>query len=385
MHDVIVIGGGVVGSSAAYRLARAGANVALVDAELDGQATAAGAGIISPGTAMTSTDRVPAGFLPLAFGSGRYYSELHHQLAEDGETDTGYAVVGSLVVAADEAEARRLTLLERHIAARRAAGAPGIGEVSRLDARAARELFPPLAEQVVGVIHVGGTARVDGRLLRGALRRAAQKRGARLLRGQASLVHQGDRVAGVRVNGEVLATGSVVIATGAWTSALLGALRLKLPIQPERGQIIHFEVPGADTGHWPVIIGFHHAGYVVSFPTSRVAAGATREPGAGQEVRVTARGVQEILTQALRLAPGLADATLREVRVGIRPVTPDLLPIIGPVPGLRNAYLCAGHGHHGLLMGPYSGALIADLALDRAPDLDLAPFAAERFQRAGNA
>lgn len=94
------------------------------------------------------------------------------------------------------------------------------------------------------------------------------------------------------------------------------------------------------------------------------------------------RGVREALGEALRVAPGLATATLHEVRIGLRPTSTDGLPIMGQLPGLDNAYIATGHGASGLTLGPYSGSAVADLAVGKSIAIDLAPFAATRFQHA---
>ena len=105
----------------------------------------------------------------------------------------------------------------------------------------------------------------------------------------------------------------------------------------------------------------------------RVAVGATVED-VGFAPEITAGGVHEVLRETLRVMPGLCDATLREVRVGLRPVSVDDAPILGALPGTGNVFVATGHGANGLLLGPVSGALVADLVLGRDPVLDLAPF-----------
>ena len=373
MPDIVVIGGGIVGAAAAYRLARSGVQVTLVDRNDPGQATAAGAGIIAPGTSLRP---LPA-FYPIAARAMAFYPELLAQLAEDGETETGYEVVGSLFVASDDQEAARLDEVQRLMEERRDQGMPGIGEVRRLDGREARELFPALAD-LPGALHVPGSARLDGRLMRDALLRAAEKRGATMLRGDARPVRDGERVTGVEVDGRRIAADAVIIAGGAWSNALGEAIGLRIPVAPQRGQILHLDLPETDTSRWPIITGFH-SHYMLTFPTSRVVAGATREDGSGYDYRMTAGGVHEALSEALRLAPGLAPATLREVRIGLRPASPDHLPILGAAPGFANVYLATGHGPSGLQLGAYSGTVVADLARGEAVDIDLSPFALERF------
>lgn len=379
MDDVIVIGGGLVGASVAHTLARAGARVTLVDRDDVGQATAAGAGIIAPG----SSPRATPEFLALAKLASAYYPTLMALLAEEGETETGYEVVGMLHVATSAEEAGRLPAHAESLRERRAADFGHIGDVALSTGDEARALFPALGPSVVGAIHTTGAARVDGRLLRDALRRAAVRRGVRVILGEARLVREGDRVAAAEVGGDRLAAGAVVLAGGAWAGALGAALGFALPVFPQRGQILHLELPEADTSRWPIIQGFH-SHYLLTFPPNRVVVGATRESEAGFDPHVTAAGLREVLDEALRVAPGLAGATLREARVGLRPASPDGLPILGRAPGLENVYLAAGHGPSGLQLGPYSGAIVAELALGHpAPaTLDLTPFAPQRFAAA---
>ena len=375
MDSVIVVGGGIVGASAAYHLARSGAQVTLIDQAQPGQATAAGAGIIAPGTSF----RPPRAFFPLAFRAVAYYEELLVSLSNDGERQTGYETAGLLHVATTGEEAARLPLLLRLFEERRAAGVKNLGEVRLLSGQEASMLFPALG-MVQGAIHVSGAARLDGRLMRDALCRAAQVRGARLVtaRQSATLLREGQRVTQVRANGETFPAEGVVLATGAWSGQFAATLEVPLPVYPQRGQILHLQGP-LEAGRWPIVVGFHSQ-YLLSFPDGRVVAGATREDQAGFDVRVTASGAREVLGEALRVAPGLADFTLHDIRVGLRPATPDGLPILGRVPQLDNVFIATGHGASGLQLGPYSGALVADLALGKQPELDLAPFAAARFQ-----
>lgn len=374
MDDVIVIGGGIVGASAAYHLARAGAHVTLIDQDQPGQATAAGAGIIAPGTSF----RPPRAFFPLAFRAVAYYEKLLANLAEDGESNTGYETVGLLHIATSEEEAARLPLLLRLFEERQAAGVKNLGELRLLDAPEARSLFPALGI-VHGALYVSGAARLDGRLMRDALRGAAQLRGAKIVVSQqgATLTREGKRVIRVAIEGQTFKAGVVILAAGSWSGQFAETLEFPLPVYPQRGQILHLQGP-TESSQWPIVVGFH-SHYILTFPGGRIVAGATREDHAGFDVRVTASGVHEALSQALRIAPGLADTTLREVRIGLRPATPDGLPILGGIPTIENVFLATGHGASGLQLGPYSGALVADLALGKQPELDLAPFAVERL------
>jgi len=119
--------------------------------------------------------------------------------------------------------------------------------------------------------------------------------------------------------------------------------------------------------------------YMVSWPDSRVAVGDTRETGAGFHPHTTASGIQEVLSEALRVAPGLAQAEMRDIRVGLRPLTSDTMPVLGPVPGIEHILLVTGHGPTGLTLGPYSGKIIAEAALGQAGTMDISAFHVTRF------
>ncbi len=156
-------------------------------------------------------------------------------------------------------------------------------------------------------------------------------------------------------------------------------LGVRIPVEPQRGQIIHLTNPSVETSGWPIVEGFR-GHYMVPWPDSRVAVGATRETGSGFDPRLTAAGVHEVLSEALRVAPGLKGWEIHEMRVGLRPLSADGRPVLGAVPGVEGVYVATGHGARGLHLGPYSGTLVADLMLGRAPELDLAPFGASRFR-----
>ena len=363
---VVVVGAGVLGASAAFHLALAGAEVVLVDQAHEGRATAAGAGIVSP----WSSEAADPEWHRIAGAGARYYPALARLLAEGGEADIGYRRVGSLCVSTERSDLDRI---ERAVLARRAE-APEAGEVSRLSPAEARGLFPPLHPDLAAV-RVGGGARVDGRLLAATLRRVAKRRGARVHAGAAvaGLLHSGGRVAGVRVGAEAIAADVVIVAAGAWAPALLEPVGIALAVSPQRGQISHLRLEGAATGSWPVVLppGSH---YLLAFDDSRVVVGATREFGAGFDCRVTAAGQAEVLNRALAVAPGLASAALVETRVGLRPVGPDARPMLGGVAGVDGLVVGNGLGPSGLTIGPYAGRLLAQAALGETPDIDLAPF-----------
>ncbi|HEX5405389.1 MAG TPA: FAD-dependent oxidoreductase [Pseudonocardiaceae bacterium] len=350
----VVVGAGIAGASVAYHASRLGADTVLVDRDTPGQATSAGAGIVCPWSSKVADPT----WQRLADAAAEYYPTLVADLG----TDTGYRQVGALRLVRSDAEQQEV--LDR------CAGSPG--EVSVLSGESARDLFPPLRGDLAAV-HISGGARVDGRRLRAALREAAVRQGAKVLSGTARLIAAGSRITGVDVDGSRIDADTVVVAAGAWSPAVLDPIGVRIAVAPQRGQIVHLGLSGVDTSWWPVVLP-PSSHYLLAFDDQRVVVGATRETGAGFDHRVTAAGQAEVLREALSVAPGLADATVLETRIGFRPAGPDILPLLGAVPGWDGLVVANGLGASGLTLGPHVGRLAAAVALHEDPGVDLSPF-----------
>jgi len=378
-YDAVVVGGGIVGASAAYHLARAGESTLLIDREDEGRATDAGAGIVSPATSSRSGSDA---WYEFAVDAADYYPELAARLEREQDGEHGYAPRDLLSVAVEAGEVEPFEANLARIEERgRRLGRPDPDAVRELSPGAARERFPPLARPE-RALEYGAAARVDGRAFTAALLCAARGHGlAERAADVGSLRVAGGAVEGVVAGGEEYDAGAVVVAGGAWSPAFGDDLGIDVPVEPHRGQIAHLDVD-ADTSAWPIVKAFR-GHYVVPWDDGRVAVGATREPDSGYAARATAGGVREVLDEALRVAPGLADAELREIRVGLRPVSADRLPVLGGVPGVEGAYLATGHGATGLQLGPYSGKLVAERVRESADDgAPIEGFGVSRFDRA---
>ncbi|MCX7378729.1 MAG: FAD-dependent oxidoreductase [Alphaproteobacteria bacterium] len=366
---VVVVGAGVFGASVAYHLAREGAEVVVFDRDDAGRATSAGAGIVCPWLSA----REDEGWLPLAYGAGRYYPELVQDLAAEGETDLGYRRVGLLVV---PDEAKQLDAVEQRLAVRRQV-APEMGVVKRVSPQEAVGMFPALRPGQPAT-HIENAARVNGRLMAAGLLRAAQKRGAVVRAGSPEIVAEGGAAKGVRLGGEVVGADAVVVTAGAWAPALLSPLGVSLRVEPQKGQIVHLRMNGVDTSHWPVLQPMNSF-YLLTFDDSRVVIGATREYGSGFDYRVTAAGQKTVLDVALAVAPGLADGELIETRIGFRPMAADELPMIGAVSGVPGLFVGNGLGPSGLTLGPFAGRLLADAVLGRTGEIGLGAYDPLRY------
>lgn len=363
--DCVVVGGGLVGTATAYELVCAGVDTLLVDRHDPGRATDAGAGILSP---ETNQDPDPGTFAVGRLAAG-HIETLVARLADDGVADAGFAGIGSLLIAERPGDDAVMDAAVELIRSR-------AGATEEIEPEEARRHFPLLGAVRRALFNPDGR-RVDGRTLRAALETAAIRRG---LRTERSSVRGVDvdagpaRVRRVRIQGGTIDTGAVVIAGGAWSSELAADLRAALPVAPLKGQIIHLQLPAIDSSSWSIVqpvLGF----YLVPWPDGRVACGGTMEADAGFDDRVTADGVNQLLRECLRTAPGLSQAGVVEVRVGSRPATADGLPILGALPGWSNVFVATGHGAEGLLLGPLTGRLVAAMvgamAAGRPPALDV--------------
>lgn len=368
VNQVIIVGGGILGASAAYHLAKAGVEVLLVDRKDNGQATDAAAGIICPWL----SQRRNKAWYALAKGGAAYYSQLIDQLLEDGESETGYRKVGAISIHTDLEKLEKM----KNRALERRESAAEIGEVIKLKATNTSDMFPPLSTEYSSV-HVEGAARVDGRALRDALLRGAQKHGAQLIKGNAKLSLDGKKVNGIYVNGELYLATKIIIAAGAWAAELFAPLGFNVQVHGQKAQILHFRLEEQDTFDWPVVIPPNDQ-YILAFEDGKIIIGATHEDNKGFDDRPTAIGIHEVLEKALKTAPGLAEATFEEVRVGIRPFTPDFLPIIGEVPGHPEVLFANGLGASGLTVGPYLGKQLSNMILEEEVDIDLSLYKVDK-------
>ena len=329
--DAIVIGGGIVGASLAYHLAKMGLKTRLIDRHDTGRATDAGAGILSPETSSSESED----WYRFGVTAVDYYQPLIQNLQEVQDGDTGYARCGLLRVAVSDDEIELYNEAHRIVFERQLQNnTPPTNDLYEVSSKEAQVIFPALASVHRAFYHRTG-ARVDGRLLCAAITQAGIHYGVDVQQASVDkLLIEDHCVVGVLVDGEEIRAGKVAIAGGAWSSAFAEQLGVHIPVEPQRGQIIHLQLDNVDTVNWAVINAFR-GHYMVAWENGRVVVGATREIGSGFEPHTSASGVHEVLSEALRVAPGLASAQLLEVRVGLRPYSVDRLPVLGTVPNIE--------------------------------------------------
>jgi len=370
--DVLVVGGGVVGASVAFHLAREGMSVLLLEREgLAAGASGAAAGMLAP------IGEAPAGgpLLRLGLSALAGFEALCAELRERSGIDPQYVASGALRVAQSDDEAQRLRTHARAAAADERLGV----ELEWLDAGAARALAPALSPAVRGGVFSPREGHVQSPLLTRAYAAGAAALGARIETGVPveGLVSKGDRVHGVRTSSEERPAGAVVLCSGAWTPSCVDSLlagRERLPIVPVRGQTVTLDPARPFSG---VMISARHA-YLVPKRDATLIVGATEEH-VGFDCRVTAGGVRGLLEAATSLAPELGAARFRGATAGLRPGSPDGLPALGAWPGAPGLFVAAGHHRNGVLLSAVTGLWMTDLVRGKALPDEACPLALERF------
>lgn len=362
--DFIVVGGGVIGCSIAYHLAGAGASVTLVEQGQPGQgASRAAAGMLVP----LSESHGPGPFADLALASFRLYPAWAEELRQETGIDLELTMPGLLRVALtaeQEGELRERLRWQRTLE-------PGL---EWLEGWTVRELEPGLTPAVRAALYSPHEGQVNPVRLVDALAVAAQRRGVRILTGTPVLgfLRRGRRITGVRTPRGGLPGGHVVLALGAWTGRLLGRLGVHIATPPRRGQMLAY--PGTPLRR----IVWGAQGYLVPKPNGTTWAGATVED-VGFRPGTTRRGLAFLRRMAGELAPAFRHIQEGAAWAGLRPGSPDGLPIMGTLPGWEGLSVATGHFRNGILLAPITGRLMSQLLLGERPELPLAPFSPGRF------
>jgi glycine oxidase len=351
-YDAIIVGGGVIGLSCAWRAAQAGARVALLDrAEPPAGATRVAAGMLAPVGELSFGEPE---LLQMTLAAAELYPDFVGELEAETGVDPGYARLGALHIALDRdeaAELRRVHDLQRSL---------GLG-AEWLPPRRCRELEPGLTPSFNGGVHAPGEAAVDPRALCAALLAALAGRGVEVLAGAevTAALLDGERIAGVRTGGgEELRADAVVLATGAWAGAAKWLPEhARPPVRPVKGQVV--ELRSRDGAAPCRQIVASERVYLVPRGDGRLIAGATVEEQ-GFDTAVTAGGVHELLREAYRLLPDVAEMELVDAAAGLRPGTPDNLPLVGPG-ALDGLILACGHYRNGVLLAPLAAQAVAGL------------------------
>ena len=369
--DVVIVGAGVIGLACAWRAAQRGLSVRVVDRETPGSgASRVAAGMLAPVGEASWGER---SLLELNLASARAYPAFAAELEEASGRRVGYRRCGALHVALDRDEAEELR--RRHELQR----SLGLQAEWMRPARL-RELEPGLSPACSAGVHAVEEGEVDPRTLVAALVAAIEAAGAEVIAGveASEAVIDGDRLRGVRTtDGRELHTDQVVLAGGAWSGRASWLPTDAIPpVRPVKGQVLYLRGP-ADDAVCERIVATERV-YVVPRGDGRVAVGATVEER-GFELTVTAGGVHELLREAYRVLPEIAELELTEAVAGLRPGTPDNAPLIGRG-ALEGLVVATGHYRNGILLAPITGEAVAALLAGEEPPAPVAAMTPERFQ-----
>jgi glycine oxidase len=375
--DVVVVGGGLIGTSIAFELAAQKRKVSLIDRQQPGrEASWAAAGMLSPGP--DSPEALPLVFLGKE--SLRLYPQFVASIEQASGKPAAFARTGTFeIFDHPDAVARRGRLLTQYSELGLSAGALSIESACGVE--------PALNPAAKAVAWLPGEATIDPRLLIDAALLAAKNRGVEILTdcGVSSILTAADRCTGVMVDGRAISADHIIIAAGSFCSGFAedvspASVRLSryAPTLPVRGQLMALRSNKVKLNK----VLRSEQGYIVPRPDGRIIAGSTLE-NVGFTKVTTPEGLRGIFQAAVALAPALADAEIVETWAGLRPDTPDHLPIIGPT-DVSGLLIATGHYRNGILLAPITAKLIRDWIVEGKTSYNVEAFSPLRFAAANS-
>ena len=371
---VAVVGGGVCGLGVGWKLAKGGAQVTIFerDEPLHG-ATWASAGMLAAQMELRPEEE---NIIPLGRESMRRWRSFAREVEEDSGISVGYRDEGILFVGLDLDATEQLRFLHRH---QEEVGLP----VQWLSGYEARQREPHLSRRVTAALYSSEDHQVDPQALGTALVQAFSRAGG-TLRDHTPverILTEGERVRGVRVNGEDLQADAVLLAAGAWSGMVEGLPEeLSLPVRPVKGQMLAVKQPEpALIDHCVWAIDATRFVYLAPKSNGRLLIGATVEE-VGFDTEVTAGGMLDLLRIGWDTLPGIYDLPIVETWAGLRPGSRDNAPILGKTP-IDGLYTATGHYRNGILFAPVTAEDVADLILTGETSAAIEPFGLERFLR----
>ena len=366
-YDVAVAGGGLIGASIAFELASEGMRVAVFDAQNPGrEASWASAGMISP----APESSVMASLLPISMASVQLYPEFLQRVEELSGKTVGYRKDGALDLLLNGAEQSEI---DEILALHRGAGL----RAEALSGPEAREIEPALTSELRAAVHRPDEASLDNRLFTEATLEAARRKGAEIFPGNGAkaLWKERNTCKGLQLQEGRVEARWTVIAAGCFSACIKGVAAYA-PVTPAKGQMMALRCDSVNlkkdlwSGHM----------YLVPRHDGRIIAGSTVEYE-GFDRNVTVAGMKKILGGAISLVPALESARIEETWAGLRPDSPDHLPILGPT-DLDGLLIATGHFRSGILLTPITARLVREWVTTQKVSENWAPFSPMRFQQA---
>ena len=368
--DVLIIGGGAAGCTAAYYLAERGVNVTILEREgIGSKASGYNAGGLNP----LEGHGWPEPLQPMALQSFNLHKELWESLPDKTGIDYHGRISSIIKVALDESE---LAELRETMEIFNNAPEPGFS-AEWLEREDVLALEPRVTPHALAGVRAVGNGALDGQEFTQALSVAAQQAGAEVVSGNAIGLRLGNgRVESVVIDDGEISCGALLLAAGPWCRNAEQWLDIAIPVDPLKGQILRMKPNGPGLEH--ELTGGGSSMY--NKTDGLIWCGATEE-NAGFDLSLTEEAKQSITEKAVRLMPSLVDAEVALHTSCLRPVTPDWLPIVGRAPSWDNAYICAGGQKKGILLGPAMGKGIADIIAEGDTDISLKGCDPDRFNQ----
>jgi len=365
-RDVIVVGGGVIGCSIAWRLAQAGLKVTVIERGVIGcEASRAAAGMLTPQGETTG----PSPFLEMGLSSRTMYRSFADELKETSDIDIEYNDEGTVFVLMDDQSELTQT---GWVSWQKQAGL----SVEPVTSDDLRKLEPALTKSASRAIFLADEHQIENRRLMDALAVAIRRNGVQLIEGQSvdRIKVERNCAVGVDSGGELLSGKNVIVAAGAWSDRLLEPIGIRLGVKPAKGQML--SVRSTDKTRITRVLHSKKA-YLVPRSDGRILVGATVEDR-GFNKSVTVEGIRYLLNAAVELIPALEDCQITETWAGVRPDTPDHLPFLGKT-NVQNLLLATGHFRNGILLAPITAKWITELIVSRRSPEGLNNFSIERI------
>lgn len=345
--DVAIAGGGIIGLAIAYKLAKSGLHVIVVDDSRQGQASAAAAGMLAP---LAESNSIP-NLVTIGIPSLRLYPKYLEELSETSGISLKLSGPGIIRTALTEEEAIVLcNSLSRHENLK----VPGY----KLTPEEALKLEPLLTPNIVAAVLSPEEKHIQPVLLMDALTQACIRLNVEIIKTTEAL-----KIAqsGITTSSGRITSGSTIIANGIWSRDLLNDLGYHAPLTPVKGHIATVRMQSEPVPSHTI---YAHSTYIVPRNNGDILTGATEEPQDDYNAEVNEQTIDMLIERACHLSPSLQKATKIKGQAGLRPVCSDRLPIIGKVPGYDNIYMAVGHGRNGILLTPVTAQYMHDLIID---------------------
>ncbi|WP_394405192.1 NAD(P)/FAD-dependent oxidoreductase [Streptococcus sp. 20-1249] len=362
--DIVIIGGGIVGSTAAFYLSQKQEFLITLIDEGIGTATRAAAGIICPWL----SQRRNQDWYKLTSESAAFYPLLMMDLEKAGFSESAYKQTGTLVFKNKD---KLLQKLEK-IALDRRENAPTIGQLSLFTGQTVQQLIPQLSTDQ-GAILASGGGRVDGNKLLEHLQTAFVKNGGLLLKGKANLIDTHT----VSLREQVLKADQIILAAGAWLPNLLTPLGYSVDVRPQKGQLLEVETDFA-TEDWPGCM-LHGEIDILPFENGKLVIGASHEDDIGYDLNLDTEIISHMKKTAAEFIPQIAELPISATRIGTRAYTSDYAPFYGNLSDQSHIWVASGLGSSGLTSGPFIGWQIAQEIQQLENEFDRQAYSPDKY------